>query len=240
VRRVLRRSSIILLSLAAITTGCSTFSDSNAVARVNGVELTQDQFDAQLEKLGVTGTDVVNLDPVRSEIGRWINSQLVSGDDLAALYDQGAAASGVVCVEAIVVTDQPAADAAVAQLQGGTEFTQVFQTANLDTSLTSTNGAIPCIGATDLATNAGTPFIDAAAKLTADDEITSAPILDTAGAETAWVVLRFRPYAELGDADAQSVAGLIDVSGASADADIYVDSRYGTFDRATGTVVSLG
>ena len=54
---------LLPLTLAAVTAGCSTFSDSDAVARVNGVELTSDEFDAKLTELGVTGDEVVPLDP---------------------------------------------------------------------------------------------------------------------------------------------------------------------------------
>ena len=52
-------------------------------------------------------------------------------------------------------------------------------------------------------------------------------------------MLVFRPFADLDSVDAEQVTGLIDVTESTADADVYVDSRYGTFDAATGTVVSL-
>ena len=39
--------------------------------------------------------------------------------------------------------------------------------------------------------------------------------------------------------DAEQVTSLIDVTEFTADADVFVDSRYGTFDAATATVVSL-
>ena len=44
---------LLPLTLAAVTAGCSTFSDSDVVARVNDVELTNDEFDARLTELGV-------------------------------------------------------------------------------------------------------------------------------------------------------------------------------------------
>ncbi len=231
---------LLPLTLAAVTAGCSTFSDSNVVARVNDVELTNDDFEARLTELGVTDADVVQLEPVRAEISRWIQQQLVPADEIAAIYDTGAAQAGVVCVSAIVVADADAADTALGDIESGTAFDEVFQRDNLDQSLTATTGAIPCISGTDLADNAGTPFIDLAATLSADDPYGSAPIVTDTGDEVAWVVLRFRPWDELDTTDADQVASLVDVGDAAADADVYVDSRYGTFDTETGTVVSLG
>jgi hypothetical protein len=231
---------LLPLTLAAVTAGCSTFSDSDVVARVDDVELTSADFEARLTELGVTGDDVVALEPVRAEITSWIQQQLVPTDEIAAMYDSGAAEAGVVCVGAIVVADQAAADAALGDIESGTAFDEVFQRDNLDQSLLSTNGAIPCVSGADLEANAGTPFIDLAATLSAEDPYGAAPIVDAAGAEVAWVVLRFRPWDELDSVDAEQVAGLVDIADAAAGADVYVDSRYGRFDTETGTVVSLG
>jgi hypothetical protein len=231
---------LLPLTLAAVTAGCSTFSDSDVVARVDDVELTSDEFDAKLAELGITGEEVVALEPVRAELTRWIQQQLVPTDEIAAIYDAGAAEAGVVCVNAIVVVDQEAADAALGDIESGTAFDEVFQRDNLDQSLVTTNGAIPCISGADLEANAGTPFIDLAATLSTDDPNGTAPIVDATGSEVAWVVLRFRPWEELDSVDAEQVAGLVDIADFVADADVYVDSRYGTFDTETGTVVSLG
>ena len=223
-----------------MTAGCSTFSDSNVVARVNDVELTQDEFDARLTELGVTDTDVVQMEPVRAEITRWIQQQLVPDEQIATMYDAGPADAGVVCVRAIVVNDQATADATLAELEAGTDFADAFQRSNLDQSLVATIGAIPCISGSDLAGNAGTPFIDLATTLSSDNVYGDAPILDDTGAEVAWVVLGFRSWDLLDSADTDQVAGMIDVGDAAADADVFVASRYGTFDSETATVVSLG
>jgi hypothetical protein len=231
---------LLPLTLAAVTAGCSTFSDSDVVARVNDVELTNDEFDARLTELGVTDTDVVQLEPVRAELTRWIQEQLVPADEIAAIYNAGADEAGLVCVGAIVVADQEAADAALADIDSGTDFVEVFQRENLDQNLVQTNGAIPCLSASDLADNAGTPFVDLAGTLSPDNPTGKAPLTDATGAEVAWVVLQFRSWDELDSAQAEQAAGLVDVAQIAADADVYVASRYGTFDAATGTVVSLG
>jgi hypothetical protein len=139
-----------------------------------------------------------------------------------------------------VVTDQDAADAALADLEAGTEFSEMFSATNLDQSLVATDGALPCISAADLEANAGTPFISVAATLSADAPFGIAPVLDESGNEAAWVVIAFRPFADLEQADIDEITGQIDVSSSAAGADIFVASRYGTFDAATGEVVGLG
>jgi hypothetical protein len=243
VRRVLRRSLTILLplSIAVVATGCTTFSDSDAVARVGDVELTRDEFDATLTELGVTGDDAIPLDPVRAEITRWINEQLVAEIDVPALYDAGATSSGIACISAIVVEEEATADAALADLEGGADFVEVFTENNVDQSLVATNGDIPCLSPDDIANNAAsTPFVAVAATMSPDEPFATAPLLDTTGAEFAWVVISFRSFDDLADPEVEQLAGVIDVSAAAADADIHVDARYGTYDRDTGTVVGLG
>ena len=180
------------------------------------------------------------LEPVRAEIGTWINQQLVADIDVGALYDQGAAASGVVCLRAIVVEEEANADAALTQLTDGAAFADVFAETNIDQSLDATTGAIPCLGPEDIADNIATPFVATAATMGPDTPFTKSELLDTAGGVFGWVVLSFRSFDELDATEVEGLAGLVDVSDAADDADVYVDPRYGTFDRATGTVVGLG
>jgi hypothetical protein len=236
-----RRSTLALaLALTAVAAGCSSVSDSNAVARVNGVELSQDDLNTKLEELGATSGEVLPLEPIRVEIGRWIKSELAKDIDISGSYDAGPAESGVTCIRASVVTDQDAADAALASLQAGTGFSEMFSATNLDQSLVATDGALPCISAADLEANAGTPFISVATTLSADTPFGLAPVLDESGNEAAWVVIAFRPFADLEQADIDEITGQVDVSTSAAGADIFVASRYGTFDAATGEVVGLG
>jgi hypothetical protein len=236
-----RRSTLALaLLLATAAVGCSSVSDSNAVARVNGVELSQEDLNTKLEDLGATSGEVLPLEPIRAEIGRWITTELAKDIDLADVYDAGPAEVGVICIRASVVTDQAAADAALADLESGTEFSEMFSATNLDQSLVETGGALPCISAADLEANASTPFIGVATTLSADTPFGVAPVLDESGNEAAWVVIAFRPYADLEQADIDEIIGQVDVSTSAAGADIFVASRYGTFDAATGEVVSLG
>lgn len=239
VRQVLRRSLLILLPLAAVATGCSTFSDSDAVARVDDVELSRDEFDARLVELGATDDLVVPLDPVRAEITRWIQSQLIPDDVIAEIYAAGAGEAGIVCVNAIVVEDGDVADEVIADLESGTPYLDVFASNNIDDSLTADNGGIPCLTSQDLADAADIPFMAEIAMLSGDHPTSAAPIIGVDGSEIAWVVLSFRPFEELDVADADRIAGEIDVTERATDADIFVDSRYGVFDAERGEVVGL-
>jgi len=240
VRRVLRRSLLILAPLAAVVTGCSTFSDNDAVARVNDVELTQDEFDARLVELGATDDLALPADPVRAEITRWIQSQLVPEEEVAAIYGAGPDEAGVICVNAIVVNDEAGADAVVEDLEAGTAFTDVFQANNIDPSLTDVNGVLRCFTSQELVDSADIPFIAAVAEMSEDEPISSAPVLGTDGAEVAWVVMQFRPFEELAVADVDAIVAALEIGERAADADIYVDSRYGFFDPVIGEVVGLG
>lgn len=237
-----RRTLTILLplTLAVAATGCGTFSDNNAIARVNDTELTQDEFEQQLTELGATDQDVVPLEPARAEITQWIHSALIDEEQIAALYDVGPATSGIACLQAIVVENSAAADETVSELGGGTPFEAVFEAANIDPLIAADLGTLPCITPEGIESSSGVPLIDAALTLSASEPLASAPLIDETGQEIAYAVIVFRPYEELGLGDIDVVAASIDVSLQLADADVYVDPRYGTFDATTGQVVALG
>jgi hypothetical protein len=237
-----RRTLTLLLplTLAVIATGCGTFSDNNAIARVDDTELTQDDFEQQLLDHGITDQDVVQLEPARAEITRWIQSELVDEDQIAALYNVGPGTSGVACLQAIVVQDSAAADETVSELAGGTSFEAVFDAANIDPSIAGDLGTLPCIPPEGLESSDGVPLIDATLQLSATEIYATAPLIGEIGQEVAYAVIVFRPYEDLGVEDVEIVAASIDVSSQLADADVYVDPRYGTFDATTGQVIALG
>ncbi|RLE26233.1 MAG: hypothetical protein DRJ50_01385 [Actinobacteria bacterium] len=231
---------LIPLTLAVVVSGCGTFSDNNAIARVNDTELSQEQFEQQLTDLGATDQDVVPLDPARAAITSWIQGVLIDEEQIADLYDSGPAVSGVVCLQAIVVEDATAAADTVAELESGTSFEAVFEAANIDPSIAGDLGAVPCITSVDIEASADIPLIVASMKLSESESVGSAPLLDETGQEIAHAVIVFRTYENLGLNDIDVVAASVDVSSELAEADIYVDPRYGTFDADTGQVVSLG
>ena len=250
VRRVNRRFSLVL-SAAAIaaltTTGCTTFSDSGNVARVGDATLTDADFQAQLTELGAPSDQPLPGEAIRAEISTWIGEQLadadtagISAEDAAALYDAGIQSSSTVCVNGIVVEDETTALRVADELDGGTDFGELLIAENLDPSLGEEGGDIGCITSDQVAEAADAEFVKVIGTLSADNPLDVSPLLDTTGAEFAWVILAFRSFSELSPTDVDTVTTAIDTTARLATADVFVDPRYGTFDAATGQVVPLG
>jgi hypothetical protein len=244
-----RRLSIVLsvAAVAALSAGCSTFSDNGNVARVGDATLTNDDFQAQLTELGATSDQLLPAEAVRAQITTWIQEQVaaddsaaVDPDEVAALYDAGIESSGTICISGIVVETEDTANRVADELSGGADFDELLAAENLDPSLGDAGGNIGCITSDQLAEAADVEFVQVAAGLSADDPVAVSPLLDPEGNEFAWVVLSFRPFAELTPAEAESITAAIDSAARLADADVFVDPRYGTFDAATGRVVALG
>lgn len=248
-RRVNRRLSLVLsvAAVAALTAGCATFSDSNNVARVGDATLTNDDFQAQLTELGAPSDQLLPADAVRAQITTWIQEQVaadasaeVDADEAAARYDAGIESGGAICISGIVVETEDTANRVADELVAGADFAELLAAENLDPSLGSAGGDIGCITSDQLTEAVDTEFVQVAAGLSADDPIAVSPLFDPEGNEFAWVVLKFRSFAELSAADADAVTAAIDSAARLADADVFVDPRYGTFDAATGQVVALG
>jgi hypothetical protein len=244
-----RRLSLVLsvAAVAALTAGCATFSDSNNVARVGDATLTSDDFQAQLTELGAPSDQLLPAEAVRAQITTWIQEQVaaddsagVDADEAAARYDAGIESGGAICISGIVVETEDTANRVADELVAGADFAELLAAENLDPSLGSAGGDIGCITSDQLTEAVDTEFVQVAAGLSADDPIDVSPLFDPEGNEFAWVVLKFRPFAELAPADADTVTAAIDSAARLADADVFVDPRYGTFDAATGQVVALG
>ena len=234
-------------AVAALTAGCSTFSDSNNVARVGDATLTDDDFQEQLAELGAPSDQLLPADAVRAQITTWIQEQVaadesagIGADEVASLYDAGIESSGTICISGIVVEDEDAATRVADELVAGTEFAELLATENLDPSLGSAGGNVGCITSDQLSQAVDLEFVQVASGLSAENPVGVSPLLDADGNEFAWAVLKFRSFAELSDADTDTVIAAIDSAARLADADIFVDPRYGTFDAATGQVVALG
>jgi hypothetical protein len=248
VRRVNRRLSLALslAAIAALTTGCATFSDNDNVARVGDATLTSDDFQAQLTDVGAPSDQLLPAEAVRAQIATWIIEEIaaadvagISTDEAATLYDTGVDTSGTVCVNGIVVEDEVTATRVADDLASGADFAELLDTDNLDPSLADVGGDVGCITSGQLAEAGDVEFVQVAATLSADDRIGTSPILDQQGAEFAWVVLSFRTFDELTPIDVDTVVTAIDTAARLAAADVFVDPRYGTFDAASGQVVPL-
>ena len=57
-------------AVAALTAGCSTFSDSNNVARVGDATLTSDDFQAQLTELGAPSDQLLPADAIQMVLAK--------------------------------------------------------------------------------------------------------------------------------------------------------------------------
>lgn len=248
-RRVNRRLPLVLsvAAIAALGAGCSTFSDSANVARVGDVTLSSDDFQTQLTEAGAPDDQLLPAEAVRAQITTWIQEQVAASDatgidpdTAAALYDAGIETGGSVCVSGIVVETEDTAERVAQELADGADFAELLAAENLDPSLGDVGGDVGCITQDQITEAGDVEFVVVASGLNADEPIATAPLFDTVGNEFAWVVLAFRPFAELTPADADTVVAALDAAARLADADVYVDPRYGTFDAATGQVVALG
>ena len=184
---------------------------------------------------------------MRAQITTWIQEQVaadasagVDAEEAAARYDAGIESGGAICISGIVVETEDTANRVADELVAGADFAELLAAENLDPSLGNAGGDIGCITSDQLAEAVDTEFVQVAAGLSADDPIDVSPLFDPEGNEFAWVVLKFRPFAELSATDADTVTAAIDSAARLADADVFVDPRYGTFDAATGQVVALG
>ena len=248
VRRVIRRKLAIALPLAAVfLAGCSTFSDSDNVARVGDAELSSDDFQATLSSLGAPDDQPLPGDAVRAQITTWIQEQFaaedapgIGADEAAETYDAGIDSSGVSCISGIVVADEETAIRVADDLAGGADFAELLAAENLDPSLGDVGGEIGCITSDQAAQAADVEFVQLALTLNADQPRGAAPLFDPTGAPLGWVVIVFRPFAELSATDADVVTSTIDAAIRAENADVYVDPRYGTWDPTTGQVVALG
>jgi hypothetical protein len=244
-----RRLSLVssVVAIAALTAGCTTFSDSNNVARVGDTALTVTAFQDQLTEVGAPADQLLPGDAVRAQITQWIQEQVaatdtpgVDADEAAARYDAGIASSGTACISGIVVEDRDTATRVADDLAGGADFADVLATENLDPSLGDVGGDIGCLTNAQVTEAADIEFVQVAATLSADSPIDISPLLDPQGNEFAWVVLAFRPFAELSPTDVETVVAALDDANRLAAADVFVDPRYGTFDASSGQVVALG
>ncbi len=241
-----RRSPIALLALAvatltALTTSCTTFSDSDAAARVGDVEFTHDELVAQLEELGVPPEQLAQADIARGQVSAWVAERVVEAQDpvlAAEIYADGLFASGSICLDVIATDSQAAADDAVAALESGTTFADAFAAANTDPSLAESLGRIGCLPLAELDLEGGNPLVDSITDINADNPYAIALLPGDAVNPDLFVVSRFVPFDELGPDETPVVTGSV-VSAEALGLDIYIDPRIGTYDDLSGSVVPL-
>ena len=136
---MIRRSSISLVALAAVVvlTGCGTFDD-DVVASVNDVDLNADEFGDRYDEVGASldpqTADLLlgevpegrqQADLARSLIADFIHTELLREAGVLDFYAAGPETSGVVCIELAALADLGQAEAAVDELEGGADWSDV-------------------------------------------------------------------------------------------------------------------
>lgn len=257
--RVNRRLMTILLPLAtaALAAGCTTFSDNDAVARVGDVELSEEELDDLFDEQEVPDDQRDDLNIARTAISGWIEStavdeglfsadlvQEIPDDELVALYRQGMEAAGVTCARLLVAPSLAEAEDAAERLAVGEEFAEVFAELNVDPTLADVDGEAGCFDINQvLGEGEPPPEVRALLSVNENNPIATAPSSSADGGEVG-LLIQYRPAEDLPEEDLAQVLDLIRQSsgvGLVLDGiDIHVDSRYGRFDRATGSVVPLG
>jgi hypothetical protein len=167
-----------------------------------------------------------------------------SDTELSALYAEGIESSGVACARAILVETEEAAIAAVDRIDAGEDFADVAVDVSTDGSaagggvITNPADGTACIATDELANVFAPEFVDALRTAAVDE--TSAPF-ELPG--VGWVVITLRPFDEVADDAAviMSTGGSGDFIRNMADgAEVWVSSKYGTFDPTLPGVVPVG
>ena len=245
---------MLLATLASLTfaSGCTTFSDDDAVARVGDTELGIDELQQRAVDAGLPAGERLDPQIARTLIAGWIQETATSTglfdpatidiaeDEVSRRFDRGLEESGVICPRILIADTVEAGDAVVSDLRSGATFDEVFAEANIDPSLDAQAGRIGCLGINDVASAAGAPEVAALYDLDGRDRFTSEPILDPLGEPAGSVVIAFTPYADLDESERQIASSTVQSVIAVDDIDVKVNSRYGYFDPVVAAVVPLG
>jgi hypothetical protein len=298
---VIRRLPIICVAVVAAVTaaGCGTFSNNDAVAEVDGDELTRDQLgdfvatpgaeDAATGTVPTTGGDEAATAPgdaSRQAIYIWVLDRLLSGElarnggevtdedradveealsanpsftseselfqqtlinaqatfrawgeqlseasNLQEQYEEGPQASGFTCAAHILVATEEEARDVLTQLESGSQFAEIAQSASTDTGSGQAGGALGCTSTETFQSQFVPEFV--AGALDAEVGVPTEPVQS----EFGWHVIQLQPYEEIADQFQQFNADA-ELSTLIENADVFVDPRYGEFTPAA--VIPLG
>lgn len=154
-------------------------------------------------------------------------------DEIAAWFDQGIATSGLACVSHILVETEEEAEAIVVELDDGADFATLAVERSIDPGSGANGGFLVCTSAQEIGTQFVPEFAAAA--------VEAAPGVPTEPVETdfGFHIIRNGLFAEHPEDLAPIVAqGYFAAQMAIAEADIRVNSRYGTNDGVN--VIPLG
>ena len=162
----------------------------------------------------------------------------LGADTAQSTYETGMAGSPVVCLAAITVDNIDDANTALAAVNSGTSFADAAHQFSTDTAIADAGGVVKGRdGSECIAPNTVNPAVTAALK----DTPVGQPI--AADLDTFSAVLMLRPYDELSPESKKLIASAsvpqTELDAVVNAADIFVDPRYGRWDSATGSVVTL-
>jgi hypothetical protein len=251
------------LALSTLSS-CATFNRNDVAAKVGTHELSEKEVQ---ELAGGSKDDPATAAALRDELTKWIRVAVIEdevgtapptspssseeldtrlsaaiselgADTAQSTYETGLSGSPVVCLAAITVDSIDDANTVLAAVNSGTSFSDAAHQFSTDTVIAEAGGVVKGRdGSECIAPDTVNPAVTAALKDTPVGEPIAAD-LDTFSA-----VLMLRPYDDLSPESKKLIASAsvqqTELDAVVDAADIFVDPRYGRWDPATGSVVTL-
>ncbi len=262
-----RRSTatVIATALVALTslTACSTFNRNDMAAKVGDRSVSS----KEVEALAATDGPATAGDALRQELTTWIRVAVLESasgtaepatpttagdldarlttaiaaigrDGARAAYEAGTGGSPLICLAAITVATIDDANNVLTTLQSGTSFADAAKQFSTDAAIKEAGGVVKDANGNEcLDPSTVNPAVTDAL----NDTAVGQPIAADLGTFSA--VLLMRPYDELLPESQNSIARAsvtqAQLNAIVDGADIYVDPRYGRWDPASGSVVTL-
>lgn len=258
-----RRPAVLATACALITlSSCATFNRNDAAVKVGDASLSA----KAAEKLAATGDSPATADAIRGALTKWIRVTVLEGSigtapaaittpaeldtrlvqAIAVLgsskarstYELGASGSPLLCLGAITVANIDDANSVLATINSGTSFSDAAHQFSTDTVIKDAGGVVKDTNGKEcLASQSISAPVVSALK----DTPVGQPVAADLGTFSA--VLMLRPFADLLP-ESQALIASASVPQEQLDAivdgaNIYVDPRYGRWDRDSGSVVTL-
>ncbi len=221
-----------MVAVSALSS-CATFDRNDVAAKVGDRSLSAKEAQALV---GATAQQATG-DQLRTTLTAWITHDVL-GDLGKGVYEQGISASPVVCLAAIPVASIDATASIMAALESGMSFADAAQQFSGDTELANSGGIVVAADGTECM--APVELAPAVA-----EALTTTPVGQPLAADldTFSAVLLLRPYDDLSFETQATVSAAAlpsdQLTTIFADAQVYVDPRYGRWDPDSATVVSL-
>jgi hypothetical protein len=233
-----RRLGSSLCAIAAVVglASCGSF-DSDRVARVNGTDISKQTFEDYARTQ--SGAVPADGDETRRLLGSLITSKIapapVADANAKAIYEQGFSGSPIICLAAVALAKPEDATAVKDAIHAGTAIADIIkQYASADQASVAPAGVVKSPDGAECYSPD---------QLNNDDiknALTAVPFGDGAdfAVTGATLVVALRSWDSL-SADAHTkVATALGTTASLKTAKVSIDSKYGRWDQATGTVVA--